>query len=259
MNSALLLAALLAAAPKTVSSPNGKTSVLETAVICPTKNEDARKSYNLGTDLERDGKVAEARAAYEQALKLDPKYCDAMDNLGLSYRHAGQLDEAIAWYQKSIAVQPKNGTSRMNLGAALRMKKDLDGAAAAYQDLVKVLPKDPEGHYGLGSIYVERGKTKEAIPSLLEAERLYLAEKSPYVGDARISLAKGYYAIEDWVGAAKYLELVYPAMPTNVQVNLMLGTALAKAKKNDKAKPYLVKARDLGATVPADLAAQVGM
>lgn len=248
-----LLLALAGAPPRTVSSPNGKTSVAETAVVCPTKNEDARLAYNEGTDFEKAGKIAEARAAYARAISLDPKYCDAMDNLGLSHRHAGELDEAIAWYRKSIAIQPKNGTSRMNLGAALRMKKDFDGAVVAYGELARVMPKNPEGHYGLGTVYVEQGKLKEAIAPLVEAEKLYVAEGSPYVGDARLALAKIHYRLEDWEPAAKYLTSVHQGLPNHRDVNLMLGIALARAKKPDQAKPYLAKAKELGATLPADL------
>lgn len=253
-----LLLIALAGAPRTVSSPNGKSSVAETHVVCPTKNEDARLAYNEGTELEKVGKVPEARAAYERAIALDPKYCDAMDNLGLSHRHAGQLDAAIGWYRKSIAVQPKNATARMNLGAALRMNNDLAGAAAAYAELVKALPKNPEGHYGLGSVLLEQGKPKDAIAPMLEAEKLYLAEASPYVGDARLVLAKTYYALEDWEPAAKYLAHVHQGLPNHRDVNLMLGTALARAKKPAQAKPHLAKAKELGATLPADLAELAG-
>ena len=182
-----------------------------------------------------------------------------MDNLGLVYRRAGKLDEAITWYKKSIAVAPKNGTSRMNLAAALRMKKQLPESATEYAGLIKVLPKDPEGHYGLGSVYLDMGKAKEAVAPLLEAEKLYQAEQSPYVRDARVNIADAYYQLEQWPDAAKYFELIYLSSQEDPTTNLRFGTTLLKLKKQARARTILGKARDLGAVVPAEIAKQAGL
>ncbi len=166
--------AVHAAPPPIVEpSPNGETSITETPMQCPTANDKARKLYNDGKDAEEAGKMDEALELFQQAVKADPKFCDAMDNMGLTYRRSGKIDEAVEWYRKSIAINAKNGTSRMNLGAALRMKKSYAESAAAYSDLIKALPKDPEGYYGLATIHLDLDKPAEAIEPMLMAEKLY--------------------------------------------------------------------------------------
>ena len=245
--------------PRVVSSPNGQTSIMEAAMVCPTKNEKARKLYNDGNDAEEAGKVAEALKLFDAAAKLDPKFCDAMDNVGLMHRRQGDLDEAIAWYRKSLTVVSKNGSARMNLAAALRMKKDFDASAAEYAALIKVLPEDPEGYYGLASVKLDLDRPKEAVAPLLDAERLYLGMKSPYVSDARVLLGRTYLKLENWAAAAKYLALVVAATPNDANANLQLGTALVKLKKNAEARPYLNKVRALGGVVPDELATEAGL
>jgi tetratricopeptide (TPR) repeat protein len=245
--------------PKVVDSPNGETSVMTSELVCNTKNQKAGELYDKANDAEERGDLEEARKLFEQSVKLDPKFCDAMDDLGLMYRRQGKLDEAISWYRKSIALVSKNGTARMNLAAALRMKKDYPESAKEYSALIKVMPKNAEGYYGLGSVLLDQGKPADALKPLLEAEKLYLADRSPYVGDAQTMLGRAYFRTEAWANAVKYLELVIAASPNDGHLNLQLGTSLAKLKKGAKAKPYLIKARDQGATIPGDVAAEAGL
>lgn len=245
--------------PKTVSSPNGETSVMESPLVCPSKVVKAQQLYNSGLDAEEAGDLERARDLFQQALKADPKYCDAMDNLGLMYRRAGLLDEAIGWYRKSLTLQSKNGTARMNLAAALRMKKDLPAAATEYSALIKVLPEDPEGHFGLGAVLLDQGKPADAVKPLLEAERLYVAEGSAYVPDAQVLLVRAYTKLERWADAAKVLEALRAAAPGDAQLTLQLGTALVRSGKVAEGKRLLLQARAAGLNLEPDVAAKAGL
>ena len=139
------------------------------------------------------------------------------------------------------------------------MKKAYPEAAVEYAALIKVLPDDPEGHYGLGAVQLDLNEPKKALAPLLQAEKLYLADGSPYVSDARTMLSRAYFRLEDWANAVRYLELILPATPDDPRLNLQLGTALTKLKKGATAKPYLMKARERGVNIPADVAAEAGL
>jgi tetratricopeptide (TPR) repeat protein len=234
-------------------------SVIEGPVICPTKSERARSLYNKGKEPQKAGNVAGATAAYEQAIQADPKYCDAMDNLGLIYRQTDRLDEAVRLYKQSIALAPLDGVARMNLAVAYRMKGQREQAVVEYAALVKVLPQDPEGHYGLASVYFELGKFREALVPAREAERLYLAAKSPYVVDARGVLGNAHFALDEWERAAHYFEQIYAERSEDPVLNLHLGVALVRLKKIESARKYLLKARELGKSVPPDIANLAGL
>jgi tetratricopeptide (TPR) repeat protein len=244
---------------KATPPPKVEFSVIEGALICPTKSERARSLYNKGKELQKAGNVEGATSAYEQAIQADPKYCDAMDNLGLIFRQSDRLDEAVRLYKQSIAIAPQDGVARMNLAVAYRMKGQREQAIVEYAALVKVLPKDPEGHYGLASVYFELGKFREALAPAREAERLYLAAKSPYAVDARGVLGNAHFGLDEWERAAHYFEQIYSERSQDPVLNLHLGVALVRLKNIESARKYLLKARELGKSVPPDIANLAGL
>src|SRR5690349_4805578 len=51
--------------------------------VCWSENRQALEHYDRGVRLYDEGSAVEAVAAYQQALELDPRFCDAMDNLAV--------------------------------------------------------------------------------------------------------------------------------------------------------------------------------
>ena len=56
----------------------------------------AEELCDRGVDLFAEGKYAEAIAAYNEALALDPGLVDALHGLAMAHAEAGDLDRAIA-------------------------------------------------------------------------------------------------------------------------------------------------------------------
>jgi tetratricopeptide (TPR) repeat protein len=52
------------------------------------------------------GKLPEAVAQYEQALRIKPDYVDAHFNLGLALEKLGRTPEAIEHYQQALKLRP---------------------------------------------------------------------------------------------------------------------------------------------------------
>ena len=53
------------------------------------------------------GKYDEAIKAYDEAIRLDPKYADAWNNKGTALNNQGKYDEAIKAYDEAIRLDPK--------------------------------------------------------------------------------------------------------------------------------------------------------
>ncbi|MGH9797071.1 MAG: tetratricopeptide repeat protein, partial [Candidatus Polarisedimenticolia bacterium] len=84
----------------------------------------ARAANFLGFLLAREGKAAEAAAAYRRALEIDPSLDDAHRSLGLLYAHRlGDPERA-----------------RFHLEASLRLAPDQEGAAGL-KELIAALPR----------------------------------------------------------------------------------------------------------------------
>jgi hypothetical protein len=67
---------------------------------------DAQAHYNLGVALARTGKVEEAIAHYEQAIRIDPDFAGAHYNLGKALTQVGRVPEAIEHYEQALRINP---------------------------------------------------------------------------------------------------------------------------------------------------------
>ncbi len=109
----------------------------------------------------------EAIAAYQQALKLDPKYSEVHTNLGNVYLDQARYDEAIAEYEKALAdmlyVTP--WFAHGNLGWAHHKAGRSDEAVKAIARAIDLNDGFCQGHRNLGIIHEERGELPEALAS----------------------------------------------------------------------------------------------
>jgi Flp pilus assembly protein TadD len=69
----------------------------------------------LGTVLQAVGRRREARAAYEEALRLSPKAAWALNNLCLVAVQDGRFGEAVEQCEAAVAAQPSSRVARTNL------------------------------------------------------------------------------------------------------------------------------------------------
>jgi tetratricopeptide (TPR) repeat protein len=65
------------------------------------------------------GRYAEAREAYQAALRADAALAEAAYNLGSLDEDCGAVEDAIAHYRRAIALQPTYADAHFNLAAAL--------------------------------------------------------------------------------------------------------------------------------------------
>lgn len=71
---------------------------------------------NLGLIYRQQGKLPEAVAAMEKAVKASPKQPVFQNHLGITYRHAGQFTKAKDAYERAIALDPNYAAPHLNLG-----------------------------------------------------------------------------------------------------------------------------------------------
>ncbi|KAI9889405.1 MAG: hypothetical protein M1814_005341 [Vezdaea aestivalis] len=163
-------------------SQNDTTDIL--SIIDNVSNMDA--FHSLGKLYRNQGKLAEAEAMYQRALKgkekaLGPDHTSTLDtvnNLGALYSDQGKLAEAEAMYQRALkgkekAVGPDH-TSTLdtvnNLGALYSDQGKLAEAEAMYQRALKGKEKALGPDHtstlntvnNLGNLYSDQGKLAEA-------------------------------------------------------------------------------------------------
>ena len=85
-------------------------------------NPDAYLHSKLANLYVRQGKIAEAAAEFEAAVRLDPRDSSSEYNLAVAYERLGKLDDAIEHYVKAVEIQPDLAKAHKNLAVAYYYK-----------------------------------------------------------------------------------------------------------------------------------------
>jgi protein O-mannosyl-transferase len=132
----------------------------------------AETHNNYGVALKVSGHIDEAIAQYEEAIRLRPDYADAYDNLGNALRAQGRLTEAVEQYDQAIQLEPELTMAHYNLAIALKQQGKLDDAVAQYDQAIQLDPDFFEAHSNLAVILLQLGRIPEAVEHYDEAARL---------------------------------------------------------------------------------------
>lgn len=102
---------------------------------------DIHNLVRLGYKLYEEGKIDQARIAYEGVHVLDPTNLDAMLGLGSIYTMQGHLGQAMELFTRVLSVAPENRFALLQRGeCAIRQQ----AFGAALRDFKAVLAQDPQ-------------------------------------------------------------------------------------------------------------------
>jgi tetratricopeptide (TPR) repeat protein len=132
----------------------------------------AESHYNLGCTLEVQGKLAEAIAQYEQALRLNPTYAEAHRILGNHLLESGKVLEAITHLEQTVRFNPDWAEAHNNLAAALMLMGKLPEAAEHFKQSLRIDPDVAEAHSNLAGVLVQLGHLPEALEQFEQALRI---------------------------------------------------------------------------------------
>lgn len=134
---------------------------------------------NLGTCLDRQGRVEDSILAFRRASQIDPDSALSHANQSASHFRLGQMGEAIAEARLAIKRDPRMPAAHLNLGGALlEMRKDHPAAMAALKEALRLRPDYSHAHRNIGDILVDYGDIAEGIRHYRRAIELG-AESNP--------------------------------------------------------------------------------
>ena len=90
---------------------------------------------------------------YLKAIKIEPKFVQAIDNLGKAYRILEKYSLAEKYYKKSIEIFPNGSTAHQNLAVVYERQKKHKEELEEYKKVIKINSQDPEGYFGLAQAY----------------------------------------------------------------------------------------------------------
>ncbi len=117
---------------------------------------------NLGVVLLALEKPDEAGRAFDRALELRPEFPDALFNRGSLHQTGGRLNEAIAAYRQALQFRPGFALAATYLGKALTQVGQLDEGVRWCRTALELSPDLVEGELNLGVALARRRQLGEA-------------------------------------------------------------------------------------------------
>jgi len=150
-------------------------AIERTAKVAEVLPQDAQAQLNYGKALHEAGRLEEAMARYEGAIKRDPKLAEAEFYLALAYHDLKDFDRAIEHHQRALELEPKNGKWEFRLARALVENGRSKEARARFEHSLALDPNQPHAplaHKEFADLLCGLGEYREAISHYEAALRL---------------------------------------------------------------------------------------
>ena len=199
-----------------------------TTALTPEKRADilmARKMYREAIEVYREApqesaitwnkigiayhqlmQLDSAKKHYEQAIKVNPKYAEAINNLGTVHYAKKNYRRAIGQYRKALKLNPNSASIYSNLGTAEFARKKYKECFEAYEHALALDPEVFEHrssygvllqersvqekakyHYYLARIYAKSGNNERALLYLRKALEEGLKERDKLMEDSEFA------------------------------------------------------------------------
>lgn len=148
--------AMTASDPKKKEPPKASTFV-----ALAQYREQLGQNAELGFG-EAEQLRAQVRAAYHEALRLDPKCTPAYIGLAKTYVAAEDAPQAFEMYQKALEIVPNDANLWFEKGLTQARFKDFDGALASLQKAAQLDPDNRLYSRTVGMTLARAGRFDEA-------------------------------------------------------------------------------------------------
>lgn len=140
--------------------------------VLSVTSENPVAQNNLGSALGAKGKPAEALPHFAEALRLDPRYFDALGNMGQSLWEQGDDVQAVGYFERALEVKPNSAKTHWQLGLALERTGHKAEAMQQFEEAIRLAPQDSVMRINLGIKLAQQSKFAEAVEQYEQALRL---------------------------------------------------------------------------------------
>lgn len=130
---------------------------------------------------DRLGQLTVAENLYNQAVAANPGHAGALNDLGLCLARQGKLDASIQVIEQAIQLQPQKPLYRNNAATVL-VEMRQDHRALAH---LAAVHSSADANYNFGQLLVQRGRANDAAPYFQAA-----IDQNPQMQQAHVALAQ---------------------------------------------------------------------
>ncbi len=128
--------------------------------------------FHKERQLQEEGNLEEAIAAYNRKLELNSNDSWAYHHMGEALAKLGRFDEAVTAFRHAIEIKPDFSWSYHHLGDALAQQQQWEESATAFRKAIELNPEHFGTYVGLGNSLVKLGQLDEAIGAYRRASEL---------------------------------------------------------------------------------------
>jgi tetratricopeptide (TPR) repeat protein len=136
------------------------------------KPDDAEAHSNLASAFQLQGRLTEAVLHAREAARLEPDDDRVHFNLGNAMNATGKTDEAIREFGRAVQINPQNADAHFNLAMLLGPRNRIDEAIAHLRSALSINPQNAEAHRNLAVALGLKGRVDDAIEEAREAVRI---------------------------------------------------------------------------------------
>ena len=134
--------------------------------------DDARFLAYRASQMLSVGRVDEAKADIDQALRIDPNFSDALALQSIIAVVQNDKEKALNQAQKAVAADPQSATAQIALSYARQARFDLEGARTSVEAAVKLDPGNAIAWARLADLQASFGELGKALEAAKKAESL---------------------------------------------------------------------------------------
>lgn len=191
--------------------------------------------------FEAKGDLANAAAANEKALELDPTLVQAHVNLVSLYGRLRKIAKAEAHFREGLAQNPNRDDLYYNHGVLMFRENRVRDAKIAFERALAINPYNGQAQTNVGYILQTEGRLRESKAMLEKA-----VQNSPNSRLAHFHLARLLIHFNQVPDGIQHLKLTLsPEDDQTPAFVYALSAAQARAKKIDEALENAYRARDL--------------
>jgi tetratricopeptide (TPR) repeat protein len=174
-----------AAAPEPVAAAaEPKPAAAPVEAELPPLPAAVQQAFNAALALQRERRDAEALAAWRALLRDQPLLAGAHANLGLLHRRAGRLDDAIAALEQAVKLSPRKASQATfgnQLGITLRQAGRYAEARRAYEAALAAQSEHAASHFNLAILLDVYLGERDAALGHYQRAQLLLPEQATQV------------------------------------------------------------------------------
>ena len=196
-----------------------------------------------GNAAAREGRLAEAEAAYRQAVSADATNPRAHQSLGAVLVRRGNPQAALEHFGVAVRLQPENARAHSDLGVLLGEFGRNDRALEHLGRALELEPELVEARLSLGSVQARLGRLDEA-----EATYRRVLESDTGNGDARLGLGAVLAQTGNFEQAVVELQEALrhePGDERTSRIHFGLAEALVRTGQLEEALPHYTRVREI--------------